>query len=211
MKKILLIILCFYFGNHLSAQNLELSLLTKATKYKEIGPSFGYSIGYYKHLKENARFKLNLNHEIGKIEYLYPGFDQMQGLFETYIWKGNILHHNLMMKLQIDLDLTKSKKSNFYVGLNSTFGYTFLKYSGSKEYIDGPIKKDADYNKSAFRYPNIGVNFEYELVIKKHAFALYIEPAFVLFNNKKLLNEENLRFESICLGLVYRFRTEIIE
>jgi len=144
---------------------------------------------------------------MGKTSYQYADFDIDQGQLSSYIWDGDISHHNVLMQLHLDLDLSKSSRSNFYVGIHSSFGYSFLKYDGSNHYInDGAVIKQEAKKKSVFLYPNIGITLEYELVIHQHAFALFLEPAFALFNNDDLDHSENNVVESIGVGLAYRFK-----
>lgn len=207
MRTALLILLLISLGNPSFTQELGLSLSVKTSKYKEIGGSLGYSLGYFKHFKGNGRAGINLSHAMGKTPYQRYGFDTNQGQLSTFIWDGDISHHNLIMQLHLDLDITKSSKSNLYMGIHTSFGYSFLKYKGSNHYLnDDLIIEQETKNKSVFLFPNIGVTFEYELVIHQQAFALFLEPAFALLNNDDLHHSENNVLESISAGLAYRFK-----
>lgn len=207
MRKALLFLLLIYLGKAVSAQDLGISLLVKTSKYQEIGGSYGYSLDYLKHFKGKGRAGISLSHEMGKTAYQYSGFDIDQGQLSTYYWDGDISHHNLLMQLHLDLDLTKSSRSNFYIGIHTSFGYSFLKYKGSNHYLNDDIIIEQDIKeKTVFLYPNIGVTFEYELMMNQHAFALFLEPVFALFNNENLHHSENNVLESISAGLAYRFK-----
>ncbi len=208
MKTLLTIVYILLFGFFTYAQEIEFSLQASAKKYREITSSYGYSFGFNKTIKGGGRTKINLIHEFGKRDWASFGFDMNQDEFTLYKWEGDIFHNNLFARLQIDLDLTKSQKSNVYLGIHSTFGYIFIKYDGWKKY-DPPLEEYDNIHqtrkKTTFIYPNIGVNFEYEFALNKHAFAIFLQPAFTLFKNEDLNQSGSSVLECITAGLAYRF------